>query len=105
MVSLAGNEPNDGDAISISKTSEDVHTEQVHHTRGKQSTPSGSTSTAEISKKQLLQLAKTDMTAQAVNLKYNELNKFLLAKVKRAEQKVTTSTCSNVMLLLLQGIF
>ena len=55
-------------------------------------------------KKQLLQLAKTDMTAQAVNLKYNELNKFLPAEVKRAEQKVSTSTCSNVMLLL-QGIF
>ena len=55
-------------------------TEQVHHTRGKQSTPSGSTSTAEISKKQLLQLAKTDMTAQAVNLQYDELNTFLLAE-------------------------
>ena len=95
---MAGNEPNDGDPISISKTSEDVHTEQVHHTRVKQSTPSSSTSTAEISKKQLLQLAKTDMTAQAVN----EL-KFLLAEVKRAKRKVSTSTCSNVMLL--QGIF
>ena len=44
------------------------------------------------------------MTAQAVNLKYNELNKFLPAEVKRAEQKVSTSTCSNVMLLL-RGIF
>ena len=31
----------------------------------------------EISKKRLVVLAKTDMTAQAINLKYNYLNKVL----------------------------
>lgn len=43
----------------------------------------------EISKKQLLELSKKDMTAQAINIKYNELNKFLLAEMRRAEGKVS----------------
>ena len=98
MVSLAGNEPNDGDAISISKTSEELSIQGKYITqRASKVLQAAARSTAEI------QLAKTDLTAQAVNLKYNELNKFLLAEVKWAEQKVRTSTCSNVMLL--QGIF
>ncbi len=42
----------------------------------------------EISKKRLVALAKTDMTAQAVNLKYNDLNKVLLAEIRRAETQV-----------------
>ena len=43
----------------------------------------------EISKKQLLELSKKDMTAQAINIKCNELNKFLLAEMRRAEGKVS----------------
>lgn len=41
----------------------------------------------ELTKKELLELAKTDMTAQSVNIKYNEMNKFLLAEIRRAESK------------------
>ena len=47
----------------------------------------------EITKKQLLELSKSDMTAQSINIKYNELNKFILAEIRRAEQKV--STCKH----------
>ena len=68
--------------------------------RGKQSTPSSCTSTVEITKKQLVQLAKTDMTTQAINLEYNESNKFLLPEMKQAEQKVSTSTGSNYVNIL-----
>ena len=43
----------------------------------------------EISKKQLLELSKKDMTAQAINIKYNELDKFLLTEMRHAEGKVS----------------
>jgi len=32
---------------------------------------------------------KEDMTAQAINIKYNEMNKFLLAEMRRAQGKVS----------------
>ena len=43
----------------------------------------------EITKKQLLELSKSDMTAQAINIKYNEMNKFLLAEMRRVQGKVS----------------
>ena len=47
----------------------------------------------ELSKKQLVELAKSDMTAQSLNIKYNELNKFILAGIRCNEQKVNTFKC------------
>ena len=42
----------------------------------------------EISKKRLLELAKTDLSAREVNSKYNDLNKVLLAELRRHAKKV-----------------
>ena len=42
----------------------------------------------EISKKRLLELAKTDSSAREVNSKYNDLNKVLLADLRRHAKKV-----------------
>ena len=52
----------------------------------------------EITKKQLLELSKSDMTAQSINIKYNELNKFILA-----EQKV--STCKHSLMIVISLFF
>jgi hypothetical protein len=56
--------------------------------RSGKSDSSESSLEGEISKKLLVALAKTDMTAQAINLKYNDFNKLLLAELRRTESKV-----------------
>ena len=57
----------------------------------------------EITKKQLLELSKSDMTAQSINIKYNELNTFILAEIRRAEQKV--STCKHSLKIVISLFF
>lgn len=88
---LAGHETRDNSSKKGGENSEKLSV--LHDNDAGNNSKKAISASQELSKKLLVELAKSDMTTQSVNIHYNELNKLILPEIRRNEWKVNTFKC------------